>query len=215
MEPDGSLERALADAGFNLVAGVDEVGRGALAGPLYACAVILPHRCRIEGLNDSKLLTRLQRERLAQEVRKLALAISVVRIQPQSIDKRGLQRANLAALRRALVGLCPTPEYVLSDGFRPRRLPFPALAIKKGDRVSTSVAAASIIAKVARDSAMRRMARRFPGYGFETNVGYGTDEHWNALRKLGPCEIHRLSFAGVGGLGASSIGPQLEGRASS
>lgn len=197
VEPDGGMERTLAGAGFPLVAGVDEVGRGALAGPLYACAVILPQNCRIEGLKDSKLLSAKRREEIAEQIRACAVAISIVRVQPSSIDKRGLHRSNLAALRRAIVTLDPPPSYVLADGFRPKRLPYPALSIKKGDRVSTSVAAASVVAKVTRDRVMRRMAKRYPGYGFATNVGYGTDEHWNALRALGPTPIHRFSFAGV------------------
>ncbi|GAC1423536.1 MAG: hypothetical protein NVSMB57_16170 [Actinomycetota bacterium] len=195
--PDGSMEHALIEAGFSLVAGVDEVGRGALAGPLMACAVILPPGARIDGLNDSKLLSARQRERVAERIRECAVAISIVRVQPASIDKKGLHRSNLAALRRAVTGLSPAPGYVLADGFRPKRMPIPALSIKKGDRVSASVAAASVIAKVTRDRMMRRMAKRFPEYGFETNVGYGTDAHWDALRAHGPTPIHRLSFAGV------------------
>ncbi len=197
VEPDGAMERALTTAGFRLIAGVDEVGRGALAGPLYACAVILPEDARIDGLNDSKLLTRLQRERIASAIRERMVAISMVRVMPASIDRRGLHKSNLWALRQAVVRLQPAPGYVLSDGFRPRRLPFPALSIKKGDRVAASVAAASVMAKVARDAAMHRMAKRYPGYGFERNVGYGTAEHWEALRRLGPSPAHRLSFAGV------------------
>lgn len=197
MEPDGSLERSLATAGFRLIAGADEVGRGALAGPLYACAVILPDTIDVDGIKDSKLLTARQRERIAAEIRSHALAVSMVRVLPGSIDKRGLHRSNLWALRQAIVRLAPTPDYVLSDGFRPARLPMPALSIKKGDRIARTVAAASVLAKVARDAAMRRMARRYPGYGFETNVGYGTAEHWEALRRLGPTPIHRRSFAGV------------------
>lgn len=191
------MERSLATAGFRLIAGVDEVGRGALAGPLYACAVILPDAVNVDGIKDSKLLTAKQRERIAAEIRAAALAVSIVRVLPGSIDKRGLHRSNLWALRQAIVRLAPTPDYVLSDGFRPARLPMPALSIKKGDRIARTVAAASVLAKVARDAAMRRMARRYPGYGFETNVGYGTAEHWDALRRMGPTPIHRRSFAGV------------------
>lgn len=180
-----------------MIAGVDEVGRGALAGPLYACAVILPDAINVDGIKDSKLLTAKQRERIAADIRGAALAVSIVRVLPGSIDKRGLHRSNLWALRQAIVRLAPTPDYVLSDGFRPARLPMPALSIKKGDRIARTVAAASVLAKVARDAAMRRMARRYPGYGFETNVGYGTAEHWDALRRMGPTPIHRRSFAGV------------------
>lgn len=213
MEPDGSLERSLSTAGFRLIAGVDEVGRGALAGPLYACAVILPDELDVDGIKDSKLLTAKARERIASEIRARALAISMVRVLPSSIDKRGLHKANLWALRQAIVRLAPEPDYVLSDGFRPKRLPMPALSIKKGDAVARTVAAASVLAKVARDAAMRRMARRYPGYGFERNVGYGTAEHWDALRRLGPTPVHRRSFSGVvesaaGPVADPAVGPR-------
>ena len=195
----GLLERRLADAGFTQVAGADEVGRGALAGPLVAAAVILPVDVELPGLRDSKLCTRLQRERLAREIREKAVSVSVVRVRHDRIDRRGLQRCNLDALRRALKGLDVVPDYVLVDGFRVRALPWPGLAVKKADVVSKSVAAASVVAKVHRDAAMRRYHRRFPDYGFDTNVGYGTRAHWDALDRLGPCDIHRRSFYGVTG----------------
>lgn len=195
----GLMENRLASAGFDHVAGADEVGRGALAGPLVAAAVVLPHGVEIDGLRDSKLCTRLQRERLAKEIKSVALAVSVVRVRPDKIDRMGLQRCNLQALRRALRGLDVMPDYALIDAFRLRRLPFPALGVIKADVVSKSVAAASIVAKVHRDAAMRRYARRHPGYGFATNVGYGTREHWRALKERGPSAIHRRSFFGVTG----------------
>jgi ribonuclease HII len=195
----GLLERRLADAGFAHVAGTDEVGRGALAGPLVAAAVILPADVDLPGLRDSKLCTRLQRERLARQIREQAVSVSVVRVRHDRIDRRGLHRCNLEALRRALKGLSVAPDYVLLDAFRLGRLPWPGLAVKKADVVSTSVAAASVVAKVHRDAAMRRYHRRFPGYGFNTNVGYGTRAHWDALDRLGPCAIHRRSFYGVTG----------------
>jgi ribonuclease HII len=193
----GLLESRLSDAGFERVAGVDEVGRGALAGPLVAAAVILPPGAELDGLRDSKMCTRLQRERLAAEIREVALAVSIVRIQHDRIDRVGLQRCNLDALRRALRHLTLTPDYVLVDGFRLKRMPTPALAVKKADAVSRSVAAASIIAKVHRDAAMRRYHRKYPQYGFRSNVGYGTSEHWAALQEFGPSPIHRRSFYGV------------------
>jgi ribonuclease HII len=195
----GLLEARLAEAGFAAVAGADEVGRGALAGPLVAAAVILPCGIELDGLRDSKLCTRGQRERLAERIHEVALAVSVARVRPDRIDRLGLQRCNLDALRRALKGLPLTPDYALVDGFRLRRLPFPGLAVKKGDAVSKCVAAASIVAKVYRDRAMRRYHRRHPQYGFATNVGYGTRQHWDALARFGPCEIHRRSFYGVMG----------------
>src|SRR5919106_5731247 len=195
----GLLEDRLSGAGFARVAGCDEVGRGALAGPLYAAAVILPANLEIEGLRDSKLCTRAQRERLAERIHQVAVAVSVVRVRPERIDRDGLQRCNLEALRRALKALGVEPDYVLVDAFRMRRLRWPALAVKKGDAVSRNVAAASIVAKVRRDRAMRRYHRRFPEYGFVTNVGYATSEHWAALKRHGPSPIHRRSFFGVTG----------------
>lgn len=200
----GLLESRLADAGFVCVAGVDEVGRGALAGPLVAAAVILPPGAAIPGLRDSKMLSGLQRERLAEQIRATAVALSIVHIRPDKIDRVGLQRCNLEALRRALKTLEVTPDFVLIDAFRMRRMAWPGLAVKKADAVSKSVAAASIVAKVHRDRAMRRYHKRHPHYGFATNVGYGTAEHWLALRRHGPCSIHRRSFYGVGsGLGGA------------
>src|SRR5918999_4000511 len=195
----GLLEAELVDAGFTHVAGADEVGRGALAGPLVAAAVILPPGAELPGLRDSKMCTAAQRERLAREIRRVALSVSVVKVRSDRIDRRGLNPCNLDALRRALKGLSVTPDYVLVDAFRIRRLPWPGLAVKKADVVSKSVAAASVVAKVHRDAAMRRYHRRFPAYGFDTNVGYGTRAHWEALDRLGPCDIHRRSFYGVTG----------------
>ena len=202
----GLLEARLLERDFVHVAGTDEVGRGALAGPLVAAAVILRPGAEIPGLKDSKLCTRLQRERLAATIETEALAIAVARVQPWKIDRSGLQRCNLQALRRALNKLGVEPDFALVDCFRLRRLPYPALAVKKGDVVSRSVAAASIVAKVHRDAAMRRYHRRHPQYGFSTNVGYGTRQHWNALREWGPCDIHRRSFFGVMGFAQDDSG---------
>jgi ribonuclease HII len=196
--PDGFIERELHAQGFTLVGGTDEVGRGALAGPLVAAAVILPADIDFEGLRDSKLLTPSQREKMAVWVREHAVAISIVRITPKIIDQRGLHKSNIRALRRAICRLEPRPSYALTDGFPVSRMPVPALSIKKGDRVSATVAAASIVAKVFRDRSMRRLHRRHPEFGFARNKGYGTGEHWRALREHGPCEVHRLSFKGVG-----------------
>lgn len=201
-ETCGRLEVRLVEAGFERIAGADEVGRGALAGPLVAAAVILPPDADVPGLRDSKECTRLQRERLAARIKEIALRYSIVRVQPDRIDRVGLQRCNLDALRRALNNLGDDPHYVLVDGFRLKRLRWPALGVKKGDAVSRNVAAASIVAKVYRDAAMRRYHRRHPAYGFSTNVGYGTREHWAALRRWGPSPIHRRSFYGVTGFPA-------------
>jgi len=196
--PDGRIEQHLWDAGFSKVAGVDETGRGALAGPLFTCAVALPPGFTLEGLTDSKLLTAEEREEMAAQVRARALAVSIVRVTAQSIDRRGLHRSNLRALRGAAMRLDPAPDYLIVDGYPVARAPFPSLAMRKGDRVSMAVAAASVIAKVERDRVMAALDARYPGYGFAGNKGYGTPDHWQALRSLGPCPEHRLSFAGVG-----------------
>jgi ribonuclease HII len=198
-DASGLLEARLADAGFTAVAGADEVGRGALAGPLVAAAVVLPVGTEIPGLRDSKMCTRLQRRRLAQQIKDVAVSFSVVRVQHDRIDRIGLQRCNLDALRRAVKGLAIRPDYVLLDGFPLKRFSIPSLAVKKADAVSTNVAAASIVAKVHRDAAMGRYHRRWPQYGFRHNAGYGTREHWDALKRYGPCDIHRRSFYGVTG----------------
>lgn len=205
-DASGLLEKRLCDAGFVHVAGVDEVGRGALAGPLVAAAVILPPGTEIEGLRDSKMCTRLQRERLAREIEARAVSMSVVRVYPNKIDRIGLQRCNLMAMRKALANLDVGPDYVIVDGFPLKRLKTPSLAVKKADAVSRSVAAASIVAKVHRDAAMRRYHRRYPQYGFSSNVGYGTRYHWRALKEHGPCEIHRRSFYGVTGFPEDDAG---------
>lgn len=200
-------ERALHDHGFARVAGADEAGRGALAGPLVAAAVVLPEDFDPTGIDDSKALTANQRE-VAYERIVAAAVYAVAKVEPAMIDRRGLHRSNVALLRRCVRALRPEPEYALTDGFPVPRMPCPSLAIKKGDAVAVSVAAASIVAKVTRDRVMRRMHRRFPEFGFDHNKGYGTPEHLEVLDRLGPTTIHRFSFACVGqpsipGLGRS------------
>jgi ribonuclease HII len=187
-------ERQLRERGFRVLAGVDEAGRGALAGPLVAAAVILPEEFALDGLEDSKLLTRKQRQEAAQRIREHAVAIAVSRAMPRRIDRAGLHRTNLALLRRALRSLPVRPEFVLTDGFPLKRLGVPSLGLRKGDVVTASVAAASVIAKTTRDRMMDRYHRRFPQYGFDTNRGYGTERHWEALWRFGPSPIHRRSF---------------------
>lgn len=190
-------ERALRAQGFASVAGADEVGRGALAGPLVAAAVILPEDLDLEGIRDSKMLTPGQRERAYERI--VASSAWVVRrIEPAVLDARGLHRSNLALLRRCVKALDPRPDYVLTDGFPVRGMPCPSLGVKKGDAVAASIAAASIVAKVTRDREMRRLHKRYPAYGFAENKGYGTTAHWQALDALGPSPVHRLSFQGVG-----------------
>lgn len=193
----GRYERALRRQGFRLIAGADEAGRGALAGPLVAAAVILPEGFDLEGVNDSKLLTASQRETAYERIVRDAVSWSVCRCTPTRIDRRGLHKTNLWLLRRCITRLGVTPDYVLTDGFPVWRLAVPNLSIKKGDAVTASVAAASIIAKVTRDRMMDRYHRRFPAYGFDHNRGYGTKEHRDAIRLLGPTPIHRHSFKGL------------------
>jgi ribonuclease HII len=193
----GRFERGLRQQGFAAVAGADEVGRGAIAGPLVAASVILPDAFDLEGIADSKVLTRLQRERAYERIVAGAVALSVGKVTPARIDRRGLHRSNLWLLRRTVCELPIEPDYVLTDGFPVRRMQVPALAMRKGDAVAGCIAAASIVAKVTRDRMMDRYARRFRAYGFERNRGYGTREHWDALDRVGPSPIHRLSFKGV------------------
>lgn len=194
-----ALERALQRRGFRHVAGADEAGRGACAGPLVAAAAVLPEgrRGEIEGLADSKLLTPASRERIYAEVVARALAYAVVVIPAEEVDARGLHVCNLAAMRRALASLTTRPEYVLTDGFGVDGLDVPGLAVWKGDRVAACVAAASVLAKVTRDRLMVELDERYPGYGFAEHKGYVTTEHSAALRALGPCQEHRFSYVNV------------------
>lgn len=206
-------ERVLRAQGFSRIAGADEAGRGALAGPLVAAAVILPAGFDRTGIRDSKMLSRNQREE-AYERLVAGAVFAVAKAEPGVIDSRGLHRCNLFLLRRAAKALEPEPDYVLTDGFPVPKIPFPSLGIKKGDAVAASVAAASIVAKVTRDRIMDRMHRRYPEFGFDHNMGYGTPDHLEVLDRLGPTPIHRLSFSCVGqpslpGFGTGSAGVPL------
>ncbi|RJL21761.1 ribonuclease HII [Bailinhaonella thermotolerans] len=188
-------ERALARRGLDPVAGVDEAGRGACAGPLVVAAVVLGRE--IPGLADSKLLTPMARERLYDKVVARAAAWSVVVIPPDEIDRQGLHVMNVTGMRRAVAALPSVPGYVLTDGFPVRGFPAPALAVWKGDQVAACVAAASIVAKVTRDRLMTELDSTFPGYGFAEHKGYNTPAHQDALRVLGPCAHHRFSYVNV------------------
>jgi ribonuclease HII len=194
-----ALERALHRRGFRLVAGADEAGRGACAGPLVAAAVVLPdgRRGEVPGLADSKLLTPAARERVYQEVIDRAVDRTVVVLPPGEVDRRGLHVCNILALRRALAGLADRPDYVLTDGFPVDGLGCPGLAVWKGDQVAACVAAASVVAKVTRDRIMCELHERFPRYGFAEHKGYVTAGHARALRRYGPCPEHRHSYANV------------------
>lgn len=194
-----AYERVLERAGFGPVAGVDEAGRGACAGPLVVGAVVLApeRRGRLEGLADSKLLTAPRRERLYAEITESATAWSALIVSREEIDRIGLHRCNIAGMRRALAGLDIVPGYVLTDGFRVPGLVVPGLPVPKGDRVAACVAAASIVAKVTRDRIMKDLDSRYPAYGFGVHKGYVTKAHSEALREHGPCAEHRLSFVNV------------------
>jgi ribonuclease HII len=195
----GAYEVVLGRAGFAPVAGIDEAGRGACAGPLVVAAVVLdPARIkRMSGLADSKLLTAAAREEAYAEVLRWALDWHVVVIGNDQIDAMGLHVCNVAGMRRAFAGLRCRPGYVLTDGFPVRGLGAPALAVWKGDRVTASVAAASVVAKVSRDRMMRDLHERYPLYGFDRHKGYNTDEHERALAEHGPSPVHRYSFVNV------------------
>ncbi len=194
-----AYERVLERAGFGPVAGVDEAGRGACAGPLVVAAVVLApgRRGQLEGLADSKLLTATRRERLYAEITATASAWSALIVSKDEIDRIGLHRCNIAGMRRALAGLSMVPGYVLTDGFRVPGLVTPGLPVPKGDRVAACVAAASIVAKVTRDRIMIDLHERYPEYGFGVHKGYITRAHTAALREHGPCPEHRRSFINV------------------
>ena len=194
-----ALERVLQNHGFPLVAGADEAGRGACAGPLVVAAVVLPQgpRGEVPGLADSKLLTEPARERAYDEVVRRALCWSVVVVPPQDVDRHGLHVMNVRAMRQAVLRLAPCPSYVLTDGFPIAGLPAPALAVWKGDRVAACVAAASVVAKVTRDRLRTELHDRFPSYDFARHKGYSTPEHMAALAAHGPCAEHRFSYVNV------------------
>jgi ribonuclease HII len=193
------LERRLRQAGFGAIAGADEAGRGACAGPLVVAACVLPagRRGVVPGLADSKLLTAAARERVYAEVVARAAAYSVVVISAAEIDRTGLHVANVTGMRRALAQLEPAPAYCLTDGFPVRGLGRPGLAIWKGDRVAACVAAASVLAKVTRDRMLVQLDALFPTYGFAEHKGYVTPAHSGALTEHGPCPEHRQSYVNV------------------
>ena len=207
-------ERALRRHGLEPIAGVDEAGRGACAGPLVAGAAILPagDRGLVPGLADSKLLTERARERCYDEILHRALAWSVVVVEPEECDRLGMHVANLEALRRALARLEVRPAYVLTDGFPVDGLDAPGLAVWKGDRVAACIAAASVLAKVTRDRIMCDLDQRWPAYDFRTHKGYTTPTHTEALAAHGPCEIHRRRFVNVRRVEGEPEPPAAHGR---
>ena len=183
--------------GYSPIAGVDEAGRGPLAGPVFAAAVILPRDCLLQGLDDSKKLTPQKREHLAGRIKETAIAWSVAQATVEEIERHNIFRAALMAMRRAVEHLTPVPAYVLADGFRIDQLSIPQIPIIGGDRLSASIAAASILAKVERDALMDKYHETYPMYGFIRHKGYGTAEHMTALAHYGPSPIHRRGFTPV------------------
>ncbi len=198
--PTYAEEANLLDLGHSIVAGLDEVGRGPLAGPVVAGVVILPHYPSgkwLELIRDSKQLTSNQRTEANKHIRDKAIAFELGSVSSYEIDKIGIVRATQLAMRRAIDSLVISPQYLLVDAINIPDIDTPQKAIIKGDALCYSIAAASIIAKVNRDEFMETAGDEFPGYGFAGNKGYGTKEHLEALKELGPCPIHRFSFAPI------------------
>ncbi len=183
--------------GYPLVAGVDEAGRGPLAGAVYAAAVIFDEGVYIEGINDSKKLTAKKRDELYDEIIAKARAYSIFSVDEKTIDKINILEATFKAFQGAISGLNPSPDFVLIDGNRAKGIDIPHETVVKGDSLSFSIASASILAKVARDRYIQEADKLYPQYGFALHKGYGTKAHLEAIKKYGPCPIHRLTFKGV------------------
>ena len=192
--PDERLENELRQAGYRTVCGVDEAGRGPLSGPVVAAACVLPAGCEIPGLNDSKKLTPKQRDRLFDAIREIAVAYAIGTASPEEIDEVNILNATMRAMKRAIEGLSVKADFALIDGNCARGIPIPSKTVISGDALSVSISAASILAKVTRDRICLENDRDYPEYGFAKHKGYGTKEHMDALRRLGPCPIHRRSF---------------------
>ncbi|PLX81640.1 MAG: ribonuclease HII [Desulfuromonas sp.] len=191
------FEREAHRSGYGQVAGVDEAGRGPLAGPVVAAAVILPDTFDLPGLNDSKKLSAKTRERLFPLIRSQAVAVGIGCISAAEIDRINILQATLRGMVRAVERMGVSPDYLLIDGITPVPMPLPQKTLKKGDSRSLSVAAASVIAKVVRDRIMVGYDRLYPGYGFAGHKGYGSARHMEAIARLGPCPQHRRTFGGV------------------
>lgn len=191
------FETACRAEGYRLVAGLDEAGRGPLAGPVVAAAVILPPGERYPGVTDSKKLRPADRERAFDRIREKALAFAVAEVGHEEIDTLNILAASLKAMEKAVRGLSPAPGFLLIDGIFPLDIDIPQQCIKKGDQRSQTVAAASILAKVTRDRLMEAYHEQYPQYNFRMNKGYGTREHLEALKAHGVCPVHRRSFKGV------------------
>jgi len=194
------IEKRLIEAGITAIAGVDEAGRGACAGPLVVAAVILADFKELHEVRDSKELSPIKREQLYDLIIANSRAHSIIVISPEEVDKNGLQRSNIEGMRRAIQNLTQAPEYVLTDGYPIPGLALPNLAVWKGDQVALTISAASILAKVARDRIMRELDVKYPGYGLADHKGYVTASHRAALERLGVSPIHRRSYANIAAL---------------
>lgn len=188
------IENEIYDSGVNIICGVDESGRGPLAGPVCAAAVILPRNLEIVGLNDSKKLTEKKREALFEVIIENAVSYGIAFSTVEEIEEMNILNASMLAMNRAISQLDPVPELSLIDGNRNSAIEYPSRCVIKGDAKCADIAAASILAKVTRDRYMLEMAEKYPQYHFEQHKGYGTKLHYEALREYGPCEIHRMSF---------------------
>lgn len=196
------FERALYSFGYQFICGIDEAGRGPLAGPVVAAAVILPPSHSIVGIRDSKQLSAMQREVLFDPIMKQALSVGIGLVENETIDRINILNATLLAMKKSLLDLSRRPDYLLIDALTLTDLSIPQKGIIHGDRQSVSIAAASIIAKVTRDRLMMEYHAEFPEYNFITHKGYGTEEHFAKIKKHGPCRLHRKTFRGVAALAA-------------
>lgn len=191
---DYSIENEYREKGFNIICGVDEAGRGPLAGPVYAAAVILPSDCVIEGLNDSKKLTGKKREALFDEIKEKALAYGIASADEKEIDEINILNATFLAMKRAIASLSVRPDLALIDGNQKPHTDIEEVTVIKGDAKSMSIAAASVLAKVSRDRFMLEMAEKYPQYEFARHKGYGTKLHYEKIAQYGVCDIHRRTF---------------------
>ena len=188
------IEDSLFEQGIGVICGVDEAGRGPLAGPVYAAAVILPRDLEIPGLTDSKKLSDKKRRELFPIIQEQAVAFGIGVASEKEIDEINILQATFLAMKRALEKLSVRPDLALIDGNRETDFGVPAKTVVKGDSLSASIAAASILAKVSRDDYMMELAQKYPQYGFDIHKGYGTKAHYQALREFGPSEVHRVTF---------------------
>ena len=188
------IEQSYFDQGIELICGVDEAGRGPLAGPVCAAAVILPKNCQIPGLNDSKKLTDKRRRELVPIIKEIAISYGIAFATEKEIDEINILQATFLAMERAIGQLSEKPQLALIDGNREKDFGIPVKTVVHGDSLSASIAAASVLAKVTRDDLMLEMAEKYPQYAFDVHKGYGTKVHYAALAEHGPCLIHRMSF---------------------